>query len=211
MIDTCKYLGVIVVIFITILIISRSLNWQSNILKFMTLREGMQSDEDDDDKKKTKKEKEEEMIKEINDAFDPDDFRVKVKKLLDLYKEIEKTQGKMYIGALIGMNRVLIRDIDYVKNLWDEEEDEWKEKAYSEKAESKLKKYNLSMFYTANIFDEIFEKAETKESYKKKYDDMKEHYGVTGMTYIKRIIGIILDKEMDIDTDLPGKSGSSLF
>ena len=141
-IDTCKYLAIILIITITcytILIIFRSLNWQTNILKSMTLREGFpfdddDDDDDDDDKKKTKKEKEEEMIKEINDEFDPDDFREKVRKMLDLYKEIEKTQGKMYIGALIGMNRVVIRDIDYVKNLWDEEEDEWKEKAYSELA-----------------------------------------------------------------------------
>ena len=107
----------------------------------------------------TKEEKEKEMIKEINDAFDPDDFREKVKKLLDLYKEIEKTQGKAYIFSRI--DRSLMRDIDYLKSLWDEEEDEWKEKAYSEKAESKFKKYNLSMFFLANIFDEIFEKAET--------------------------------------------------
>ena len=55
MIDTCKYLGVIVVIFTTILIISRSLNWQSDILKFMTLREGMKSGEDDDERTRRKK------------------------------------------------------------------------------------------------------------------------------------------------------------
>tara|TARA_Y100001935_G_scaffold43443_1_gene35558 strand:- start:299 stop:841 length:543 start_codon:yes stop_codon:yes gene_type:complete len=180
----------------------------------MTLREGFPfgDNDDDDDKKKTKEEKEQEMIKEINDAFDPDDFRVKVKKLLDLYKEIEKTQGKAYIFSMV--DRTYMRDIDYLKSLWDEEEDEWKEKAYSEKAESKLKKYNLTMFYTANIFDEIFEKAETKESYKKKYDNMKEHYGKTGITYIKRIISIVLDKDMadlDMDTNLGQKSNGSFF
>ena len=199
-IDTCKYLAIvaiITIIFYTTLIIYRSLNWQSNVLKSMTLREGLSfgnDDDDDSDKKKT--------AKEINDEFDPDDFREKARKMLDLYEEIEKTQGKMYIGALIGMNRTLIRDIDYVKNLWDEEEDEWKEKAYSELAESKFKKYNLTMLSAAVIFDEIIEKAETKESYQKKYEGIKDFYGIIGTTYIKRLTSITLDKDMDIDMDM---------
>ena len=201
MIDTCKYLGVIVVIFITILIISRSLNWQSNILKFMTLREGMQSDEDDDEEEE-----------EFNDEnFDAEDFRVKLRDLLDLSEEMYNKHGTAYGNIIPGYNRPVLQGISYVKGLWDEEEDEWKEKAYSEKAESKFLNYNKNLYKSAKYFDNIIEKAETKDSYKKQYDDMKEHYGVTGMTYIKRIIGIILDKEMDIDTDLPGKSGSSLF
>ena len=174
----------------------------------MTLREGYtfsiggNDDDDESDEKKTAKEKQEEMKKEINDAFDAEEFREKAKKLIDLYEEIEKTQGKAYIGALIGMNKELIRDIDYVKNLWDEEKDEWKKKAYEELAESKFKKYNLSMFFFANIFDEIIEKAETDERNKEKYDNMKEIYGKTGITYIKRIFGIVLDKDMDFDMDM---------
>ncbi len=216
-IDTCKYLAIILIITITcytILIIFRSLNWQTNILKSMTLREGFpfgDDDDDDDDKKKTKEEKEEEMIKEINDEFDPDDFREKARKILDLLKEIEKTQGKAYIFYMI--DKEFMRDFDYLKSLWDEEEDEWKEKAYSEKAESKFKKYNFSMFYFAMIFDEIFEKAETKESYKKKYDFWQGQYGKTGITYIKRTIGIVLDKDMDLDMDMDTNLGkkSSFF
>ena len=216
-IDTCKYIAIILIITITcytILIIFRSLNWQSNILKSMTLREGFPfgDDDDDDDKEKTKKEKEEEMVKEINDAFDPDDFREKARKMLDLYEEIEKTEGKMYIGMYGMNNRGFIRDIDYVKSLWDEEEDEWKEKAYSEKAESKFKNYNLTMFSAARRSDEIFEKAETKESYKKIYDNMKEFYGETGITYIKRVVSIVLDKDMDMDMDMDlGKKSSMSF
>ena len=93
MIDTCKYLGVIVVVFITILIISRSLNWQSNILKFMTLREGMKlrsvlpKDEDDDE--------EDEEEEEFNvEDFDAEDFRVKLRDLLDLSEEMYNKHGK---------------------------------------------------------------------------------------------------------------------
>lgn len=208
MIDTCKYLGVIVVVFITILIISRSLNWQSNILKFMTLREGMQSDEDDDE--------EDEEEEEFNDEdFDAEDFRVKLRDLLDLLDEMYNKHGMAYRNIIPGYNRPLMQGIAYVKGLWDEKNDEWKEKAFSELAESKFLKYNKQLYKSAKYYDNIIEKAETKDSYKEQYDEMKKVYGVTGMTYIKRIIGIILDKEMDIDmeldTDLPGKSGSSFF
>ncbi len=183
MIDTCKYLGVIVVVFITILIISRSLNWQANILKFMTLREGMQSDEDDDEE-------------EEEEGFDPDDFRDKAKNLLDLLEEINIKHGTLYTDSLIGNNKALIQSLDYVKGLWDEEEDEWKEKAYSELAESKFVNYNKNILKTAKDYDKIIEKAETKESYKIKYDSMKKKYGETGVTYIKQGIGIVLNKEM---------------
>ena len=208
MIDTCKYLGVIVVVFITILIISRSLNWQSNILKFMTLREGMKSGEDDDE--------EDDEEEEFNDEdFDAEDFRVKLRDLLDLLDEMYNKHGKAYGNIIPGYNRPVLQGISYVKGLWDEENDEWKEKAYSELAESKFLNYNKQLYKSAKYFDNIIEKAETKDSYKEQYDGLKEYYGVTGMTYIKRIIGIILDKEMDLDmeldTDLPGKSGSSFF
>ena len=49
-VDTCKYLAIILIITITcytILIIFRSLNWQTNILKSMTLREGFPFDDSD--------------------------------------------------------------------------------------------------------------------------------------------------------------------
>ena len=209
MIDTCKYLGVIVVVFITILIISRSLNWQSNILKFMTLREGMKSGEDDDDE-------EDEEEEEFNDEdFDAEDFRVKLRDLLDLSEEMYNKHGKAYAAIIPGYNRPVMQGIAYVKGLWDEENDEWKEKAYSELAESKFLKYNKNLYKSAKYYDNIIEKAETKDSYKEQYDELKKVYGVTGIIYIKRIIGIVLDKEMELDieldTDLPGKSGSRFF
>jgi hypothetical protein len=186
----------------------------------MTISEGfslgIDGDDDDDksDKQKTEKEKREEMITEINDAFDPDDFREKLKKLLDLYKEIEKTEGKIYIGMFTNMNRGIKKDIDYVKDLWDEDEDEWEERAYKELAETKFKKYNFQFSFGAIVFDEILEKAETDESYKKKYDWYKDYYGKTGITYIKRAISIVLDKDMDVDMDMDmdlGKKSSMGF
>ena len=112
-----------------------------------------------------------------------------------------------------------MQGIAYVKGLWDEKNDEWKKKAFSKLAESKFLEYNEQLYKLAKYFDNIFEKAETKDSYKEQYDEFKKIYGVTGMTYIKRIVGIILDKEMDLDMELDmeldtnysGKSGSSFF
>ena len=222
MIDMCKYLGVIVVIFITILIISRSLNWQSNILKFMTLREGMKlrsvlpKDEDDDEE-----DEEDEQEEEFNvEDFDAEDFREKLRDLLDLSEEMYNKHGKAYGAIIPGYHSTkIMRGIAYVKGLWDEKNDEWKKKAFSELAESKFLEYNEELYKLAKYYDNIIEKADTKDSYKEQYDDLKKIYGVTGVTYIKRIVGIILDKEMDLDMELDmeldtnysGKSGSSFF
>ena len=204
-IDTCKYLAIVLIITITcytILIIFRSLNWQSNILKSMTLREGFPFGDDDSD---------DDSDDDTEEEFDSDDFREKAKKLLDLYEEIEKTEGMIYISLF---DKGMMRDLHYVKGLWDEEEDEWKEKAYSELAESKFKKYNINMVGLSKTFDKVIEKAETKESYKKKYDNMKKIYGEKGVTYIKRAISIVLDKDMDLDMDMDtnlGKKPSMSF
>ena len=196
MIDTCKYLGVIVVIFITLLIISRSLNWQSNILKFMTNREGFPSEEDSDEEE------------EEEEEFDPDDFREMAKKLLDLLEEINEKEGELYIKNTIGKNIRILRDIDYMKSLWNKPEDEWKDKAYSELAESKFVNYNKLIFKVAKNFDKTFEEAETKETSKRKYNVLKKLYGETGILYIQRATGIVLDKEMDF---LSNDSGVSFF
>ena len=133
--DTCKYLAIMIIIFYTTLIISRSLNWQSNIIKFMTIREGFAGGDifgDDSDDEEEEEEEEEE-----GGGFDPDDFRDKVRKILDLFDDIKKKEGegyfKMYFGGLEKTD-----DYKLARELWDEDEDEGMEDAYSTANETRL-------------------------------------------------------------------------
>jgi hypothetical protein len=185
--DTCKYLAIMIIIFYTTLIISRSLNWQSNIIKLMTIREGYIGGDifgdDSDDSDDSDDEEEEE--------FDPDDFRDKVRKILDLLDDIKKKEGegyfKIYFGGLEQTD-----DYKLARELWDEDEDEWMEDAYSEANETRLENYyNKLMPYAKNI-DKKFENQKSPKGFKKQY-------GETGITYAKRGLSILLDKDMGMD------------
>ena len=196
--DTCKYLAIMIIIFYTTLIISRSLNWQSNIIKFMTIREGYTGGDifgdDSDDSDDSDDEEEEE--------FDPDDFRDKVRKLLDLFDDIEKKEGSSYIKIYFGY---LEEDLNKARELWDEDEDEWKEDAYSEANETRLENYYNQLMPHVKIIDKMFEnKNSHKGGYKKRYDKLKKQYGESGVAYTKRGISILLDKDMGMDMDMGG-------
>jgi len=191
--DTCKYLAIMIIIFYTTLIISRSLNWQSNIIKFMTIREGYIGGDifgdDSDDSDDSDDEEEEE--------FDPDDFRDKVRKLLDLFDDIEKKEGSHYFNMYFGY---LEEDLNKARELWDEDEDEWMEDAYSEANETRLENYYNQSMPQAKILDKMFENQKSpKGGYKKSYDKFKKKFGESGITYTKRGISILLDKDMGMD------------
>ena len=195
--DTCKYLAIMIIIFYTTLIISRSLNWQSNIIKFMTIREGyIGGDIFGDDSDDSDDEEEEE--------FDPDDFRDKVRKILDLLDDIKKKEGEGYFTIFFG-GLEQTDDYKLARELWDEDEDEWMEDAYSTANETRLENYyNKLMPYAKNI-DKMFENQTShKGGYKKKYDEFKKHNGETGITYAKRGLSILLDKDMGMGMDMGG-------
>jgi len=153
----------------------------------MTIREGYIGGDifgdDSDDSDDSDDEEEEE--------FDPDDFRDKVRKLLDLFDDIKKKEGegyfKIYFGGLEQTD-----DYKLARELWDEDEDEWMEDAYSEANETRLENYyNKLMPYAKNI-DKKFENQKSPKGFKKQY-------GETGITYAKRGLSILLDKDMGMD------------
>jgi len=155
----------------------------------MTIREGFAGGDifgDDSDDEEEEEEEEEE-----GGGFDPDDFRDKVRKILDLFDDIKKKEGegyfKMYFGGLEKTD-----DYKLARELWDEDEDEWMEDAYSTANETRLENYyNKLMPYAKNI-DKMFENQKSPKGFKKQY-------GETGITYAKRGLSILLDKDMGMD------------
>tara|TARA_Y100000768_G_scaffold387825_1_gene380483 strand:- start:2155 stop:2739 length:585 start_codon:yes stop_codon:yes gene_type:complete len=188
-----RYLAVVITIIVPIIII---INLQGNIINnLISYKEGFDLfKEDNEDESYDEKD------------FDADDSRDKIIKILELFDTLKEKEGNVYLNNI---SKEVLRDINYLESLWDEENDEWKEKAYNELAEKKIKGYTKRAFNFSKKVNKIFENYDSDEINEKAYQDMKKSYGETGVNYIKQFVGIVLDIEMEYDND--DKQSSSFF
>ena len=98
----------------------------------------------------------------------------------------------MYFGGLEQTD-----DYKLARELWDEDEDEWMEDAYSNANETRLENYYNKLMPHAKNTDKMFENQKSRKGFKKQY-------GETGFTYTKRGLSILLDKDMGMGMDMGG-------
>ena len=122
--EVCKYIGTGVIILVLLLIILRTLNWQTNVInRMMTTREGFY-DDDDDDESECDEEETRDKIEQLYKAS---------KKHKDISKE-HSSQGPF--GALKYYKEHYDSD-----DGWDNETDELKEICFKMKKKSKKNEY----------------------------------------------------------------------